>query len=73
MGEEYHMQAESLRKKYTEFHGTVGKIHVNLTTSGEGEGSIYSGGQVRSYTTTEQDANMYLVLQEEGQVSDFAH
>ena len=69
MGEEYHMQTESLRKKYTESRGTVDKICVNSTKSGEGEGSIYSGDQVRSYTTTEQDAYMYLVLQEEGQVS----
>ena len=66
------MQAESLRKKYTDSRGTVDKIHVNLTKSGEGEGSNFSGNQVRSYTTTEQDAYMYLVLQEEGQVSDFA-
>ncbi len=48
------------------------KICVNLTKSGEGEGSNYSGDQVRSYTNTEQDTYMYLVLQEEGQVSDFA-
>ena len=71
VGEEYHMQAESLRKKYTESRGTVDKIRVNLTKSGEGEGSIYSGDQVRSYTTTEQYAYMYLVLHKEGQVSDF--
>jgi hypothetical protein len=72
VGEDYHMQAESLRKKYTDSRGTVDKIHVNLTKSGEGEGSNFSGDQVRSYTNTEQDAYMYLVLQEEGQVSDFA-
>jgi hypothetical protein len=72
VGEEYHMQADSLKKKYTESRGTIDKIRVNLTKSGEGEGSIYSGDQVRSYTNTEHDAYMYLVLQEERQVSDFA-
>ena len=72
VGQEYHMQADSLKKKYTESRGIVDKIRVNLTKSGEGEGSIYSGDQVRSYTNTEHDAYMYLVLQEEGQVSDFA-
>ena len=66
------MQAESLRKKYIAYRGTVDKICVNLTKSGEGEGSNYSGHQVRSYTTTEQDTYMFLILQEEGQVSNFA-
>jgi hypothetical protein len=72
VGQEYHMQAESFKKKYTESRGIVDKIRVNLSKSGEGEGSMYNGDQVRSYTTTEHDAYMYLVLQEEGQVSDFA-
>jgi hypothetical protein len=72
VGKEYHVQAESLRKKYTESRGTVDKIRVNLTKSGEGEGSIYNGDQGRSYITTEQNTYMYLVLQEERQVSNFA-
>ncbi len=72
VGEDFRIQAESLRKKYTDSRGAVDKLRVNLNASGEGEGSYYGGDEVRSFASTQQDAYMYLVLQDEGQVSDFA-
>lgn len=72
VGEDFHsILAESIRKKYTDARGTVDKLRVSVGKSGQGEGS-YSGDQVRSFANTEQDAYYFLVLQDEGQVSNFA-
>ena len=70
-GDNYHMQADSFKKKYTDSRRTIDKIHGNLSASGEGEGS-YSGCEVQNFTNADHDAFKFLTLQEEGQVSDYS-
>jgi hypothetical protein len=71
VGDDYHMQADSFKKKYTDSHRTIDKIRGNLSASGEGEGS-YSGCEVRNFINADHDAYMFLTLQEEGQVSYYS-
>ena len=67
------MQAESMRTKYIASRGEIDKIRGNLHESGKkGEGAAYGGDQLRTFANTSQDAYMYLVLQDEDQVSEFA-